>query len=195
MTPTKSSGSKGKPSGKANSSSKSKPKGSAPTGISKRKAKSLALAKPGGAQKTKSLTSSDTKQKKKRVYTEKELNIPKLNGIIPAGIAKPKGQKKGKVFVDDPESMMAIMSVVQAEKEGHIESKIQKARQWEEVREAKRKEMEKRSEEKKKKFEEKKEALKGKKGKRRHSDRARVAVEEEDEKPKEKKARKRVSFG
>lgn len=197
MAPIKSSGPKGKskPSGKSGSAKSSKPKGGAPSGISKRKAKSLSLAKPGGAQKTKSLASTDTKTKKKRVYTEKELNIPQLNGIVPAGIAKPKGQKKGKVFVDDPESMMAIMSVVNAEKEGHIESKIQKARQWEEVREAKRKEMEKRSEEKKKKFEERKEGLKGKKGKRRHSDDARVAVEEEDEKPKDKKARKRVSFG
>lgn len=41
------------------------------------------------------------KKKKKRVYTEKELGIPQLNMITPVGVTKPKGQKKGKVFVDD----------------------------------------------------------------------------------------------
>ncbi len=41
------------------------------------------------------------KKRKKRVYTEKELNIPKLNTITPVGVQKPKGKKKGKIFVDD----------------------------------------------------------------------------------------------
>ena len=110
----------------------------------------MALARPGGAQKSKSKISDG--KKKRREYTEKELDIPALNGIVPAGIAKPKGQKIGKKFVDDPASMMAIMSMVNAEKEGHIESKIMKARQLEEIREAKRKEAEARSDEKKAKF-------------------------------------------
>jgi 60S ribosomal subunit assembly/export protein LOC1 len=106
---TKGKSSKGK-SGPAKSGankpkSKPKPTGSAPEGISKRKQKSMSLAKPGGAQKTKSLVSKDGK-KKRRVYSEKELDIPALNGIIPAGIAKPKGVKKGKKFVDDPASMV-----------------------------------------------------------------------------------------
>lgn len=42
-----------------------------------------------------------TLKKKRRVYTEKELDIPKLNMITPMGVEKPKGKKKGKVFVDD----------------------------------------------------------------------------------------------
>jgi len=42
-----------------------------------------------------------TLKKKRRVYTEKELGIPKLNMITPVGVEKPKGKKKGKVFVDD----------------------------------------------------------------------------------------------
>jgi 60S ribosomal subunit assembly/export protein LOC1 len=42
-----------------------------------------------------------TLKKKRRVYTEKELDIPKLNMITPVGVEKPKGKKKGKVFVDD----------------------------------------------------------------------------------------------
>jgi len=40
-------------------------------------------------------------KKKKRIYTEKELGIPTLNTITPVGVEKPKGKKKGKVFVDD----------------------------------------------------------------------------------------------
>lgn len=41
------------------------------------------------------------KKKKRKVYTEKELGIPQLNMITPVGVEKPKGKKKGKVFVDD----------------------------------------------------------------------------------------------
>lgn len=66
-------------------------------------------------------------KKKKRTYTEKELGIPKLNMITPAGVQKPKGKKKGKVFVDDQESMMTILAMVNADKEGQIESKMMKA--------------------------------------------------------------------
>ena len=53
---------------------------------------------PPKQQKTKSAPPT---KKKKRVYTEKELGIPKLNMITPAGVELPKGKKKGKVFVDD----------------------------------------------------------------------------------------------
>lgn len=200
MAPTKPSkgktSTKGKPSKLGAKSTKSA--ASKPEGISKNRQKKLMLAKPGGAQKTKSSKSLDGR-KKKRVYTEKELDIPKLNGIIPAGIAKPKGQKKGKKFVDDPASMMAILSVVNAEKEGKIESKIMRARQLEEIREAKRKEAEARADEKKAGFEERKEGLKKK---RRRSAPARGnedAENEESDKAEKKsgkfKARKRVSFG
>jgi 60S ribosomal subunit assembly/export protein LOC1 len=38
---------------------------------------------------------------KKKKYTEAELGIPTLNMITPIGVEKPKGKKKGKVFVDD----------------------------------------------------------------------------------------------
>lgn len=47
---------------------------------------------------------------------------------------------------------MTILAMVNAEKEGQIESKIMKARQLEEIREAKRKEAEARQAEKKSKF-------------------------------------------
>ena len=55
-------------------------------------------APPPKQQKTKSAAPT---KKKKRVYTEKELGIPKLNMITPVGVELPKGKKKGKVFVDD----------------------------------------------------------------------------------------------
>lgn len=54
---------------------------------------------PPKQQKTKPTLRSS--KPKRRVYTEKELGIPKLNMITPAGVELPKGKKKGKVFVDD----------------------------------------------------------------------------------------------
>lgn len=38
---------------------------------------------------------------KRKTYTEEELGIPTLNMITPVGVVKPRGKKKGKVFVDD----------------------------------------------------------------------------------------------
>ncbi|EPE02953.1 60s ribosomal subunit assembly export protein loc1 [Ophiostoma piceae UAMH 11346] len=97
-----------------------------------------------------------------RSYTEKELDIPKLNTITPIGVQKPKGKKKGKIFVDDKESMTTILAMVQAEKDGQIESKIMKARQMEEIRQARAAEAEKKDEERKSKMEDKKASLRKK---------------------------------
>lgn len=69
---------------------------------------------------------SKTQLKKKRSYTDAELGIPTLNGIVPTGVVKTRG-KKGKVFVDDAESLKTIMAMVNATQEGHIESKLAKA--------------------------------------------------------------------
>lgn len=41
------------------------------------------------------------KKPKKKTYSAEELGVPKLNMITPVGVVKPKGKKKGKVFVDD----------------------------------------------------------------------------------------------
>lgn len=71
-----------------------------------------------------SQTANKAPKKKKRIYTDKELNLPALNMITPAGVTKPKGKKKGKIFIDDKESMMTILALVNAEKEGQIESKM-----------------------------------------------------------------------
>lgn len=46
----------------------------------------------------------DPKMKKKRRLADLaklEKELPKLNMITPAGVVKPKGRKKGKVFVED----------------------------------------------------------------------------------------------
>ncbi|KID87594.1 60S ribosomal subunit assembly/export protein LOC1 [Metarhizium guizhouense ARSEF 977] len=102
------------------------------------------------------------KKPKKKVYTEAELGIPTLNMVTPVGVVKPKGKKKGKVFVDDEESMGTIMAMVQAEKNGEIESKMIKARQMEEIRESRKLEAEKKEQEKKSKLEDAKDSLRKK---------------------------------
>lgn len=58
--------------------------------------------------------------------------------------------------------MTTILSLVQAEKEGHIESKMIKARQMEEIREARKVEAEKKAAEKKAMLEDTKESLRKK---------------------------------
>ncbi|RSM14472.1 hypothetical protein CDV31_005361 [Fusarium ambrosium] len=102
------------------------------------------------------------KNPKKRKYTDDQLGIPTLNKITPVGVVKPRGKKKGKVFVDDRESMSTILSLVQAEKNGQIESKMIKARQMEEIREARKVEQQKKEEDKKSKLEDAKDALRKK---------------------------------
>lgn len=139
------------------------------------------------------------KKKRKKVYSEKELGIPELNMITPVGVTKPKGKKKGKVFVDDRESMNTILAIVQAEKEGQIESKLIKARQMEEIREARKIEADKKEAERKAKLEETKDSLRKKRKKpdtkRRDEDeehfKAAAASGSKAAKPKSKK---KVSF-
>lgn len=163
----------------------------------------------GEQVKSKSADSrKDANKKKQKVYTAKELGIPELNGIRPEGVSKPPNMKKGKNFVDDNEGMNAIMAMVMAEKEGNIESKMQKARHLEQLREAKKAEAEKRAQSKKATFEDRKKGIKESEKKKR-SDSDSSAVESrksmkngyfagfgDDAPPKDaKKSKKRVSFG
>jgi 60S ribosomal subunit assembly/export protein LOC1 len=86
--------------------------------------------------------------------------------------------------------MNTILSMVQAEKNGQIESKMIKARQMEEIREARKVEAEKKENERKERIEDTKDALR-KKRKRKS------AGDEEDfknEGAKAGKSKKRVSF-
>ncbi|KAH6854287.1 hypothetical protein B0I37DRAFT_361566 [Chaetomium sp. MPI-CAGE-AT-0009] len=134
-------------------------------GISKSKGKSGSKAKAPATQikGRPNLPGLDkNKKKKQRVYTEKELGLPELNMITPVGVTKPRGKKKGKVFVDDKESMTTILALVQADKDGQIESKMMRARQMEEIREARRVEAEKKEAERSAKLEDTKESLRRK---------------------------------
>src|ERR1700722_20024819 len=82
-------------------------KGSKPSSLSSASRVSKSSKKnvkrpPPKEMKTKARTEKENlAKKKKRVYTEAELNLPKLNTITPVGVVKPKGKKKGKTFVDD----------------------------------------------------------------------------------------------
>jgi 60S ribosomal subunit assembly/export protein LOC1 len=96
MAPTRTVKNKHAANGSGIKNSKNQRSGGPPDGIVKSKSK--------GQQKkstTPTQLSQLNKKKKKRVYTEKELGIPQLNMITPVGVEKPKGKKKGKVFVDD----------------------------------------------------------------------------------------------
>lgn len=158
----------------------------------KSKVRKKAKAPPPKQQKTKSTTPA---KKKKRVYTEKELGIPKLNMITPVGVELPKGKKKGKVFVDDQESMMTILAIVNANKEGQIESKMMKSRQMEEIREARRKEAEARQEQRNSKLEETKDSMRKKRKRKSNVGVDTDPFESSSKSSKGAKAsRKRVSF-
>lgn len=101
------------------------------------------------------------------------------------------------------ESMNTILSMVQAEKDGQIESKMMKARHMEAIREARRQEAEKKAAERKEKLDETKESLR-KKRKRperradgdddKASERSMRNVELQGTKAAKPKKKKRVSF-
>jgi 60S ribosomal subunit assembly/export protein LOC1 len=89
-------------------------KGSKPTlGSASRVSKKNAPKRPPPQEmKSKPRTMQENlKKKKKRVYTEKELDLPELNAITPVGVVKPKGKKKGKTFVDDQVCCLLLLSI------------------------------------------------------------------------------------
>jgi 60S ribosomal subunit assembly/export protein LOC1 len=168
MAPTK--GSKGpkKPLPSLKASAKAKPtprkSGSVTAG-----SKSKVTKPPPKQQKTKPGNHNPKPGKKRApVYTDKQLGLQSLNSIVPVSHSsktasgRGTGKKTGKVFVDDVEAMQTIMSIVNAEKDGIIESKMIKMRRLEEIREARQKEQEKRDAQKRNVLEGKMEEVKGK---------------------------------
>ncbi|KAL8771316.1 MAG: hypothetical protein Q9209_003221 [Squamulea sp. 1 TL-2023] len=131
---------------KPENSKGSKKSSSGSSGIKKSRPSKGVKPPPPSPKQQKTKPTARLAKRKERVYTEKELGLPKLNTITPVGVDLPKGKKKGKIFVDDQESMMTILAIVNANKEGQIESKMMKSRQMEEIREARRKEAEARQE-------------------------------------------------
>ncbi|ETI23038.1 hypothetical protein G647_04834 [Cladophialophora carrionii CBS 160.54] len=167
--------------------------------VAKRPPPKQIKTKPGVHSGAASSSGKPSKRKEK-TYSAKDLDLPALNMITP--VTAPEnptnlarrggtGKKKNKIFIDDEESMRTILAMVTAEKEGQIESKLARARQLEEVREARRAEMERRKEGKKEELEGvKKELKKGKKRRDRNAgDAEGVKMEKEGIKNK-----KRVSF-
>lgn len=127
------------------------------------------------------------------MYTEKELAIPKLNKAIdPEGVNRPRG-KKGKVFAD-ADAMMRILYQVTESADSRNASKLEKARQLEAIREAKRVEMEKKEADKTEKLAQKKREIKHNKRKGGKKDEQAAALIEDGDASAAKKSKKRVAF-
>ncbi|KAK5089918.1 60S ribosomal subunit assembly/export protein [Lithohypha guttulata] len=173
---------------------------SATAGPSKSKKPGKLPPKMSKQVKTKPGAQAQKPKKKKPEYSEKQLNLPVLNSIVPANAktvqkAGGTGKKKNKVFVDDTESMMTILAMVNAEKEGQIEGKVQKERQMEEIREARRKEAEKKEQKRQGKIEKVKQDIKNdQRGKRRRSEADKESPLKEQKNQDKKPKRKSVSF-
>lgn len=129
-----------------------------------------------------------SRKKKERVYTEKELGIPKLNTALdPVGV-KVKG-KKGKKFVNDTSMQIILAEVLQQSNEAHA-SKLERARQLEAIREAKRKEIDEKEQQDKQRIDDKKKELKNRKRK----GKGKAESKAEPETTPKKGSKKRVSF-
>ena len=174
--------------------------------VTKRPPSKQVKTKPGAHSNTlsqKSPRSSTSATRKKKTYSDKDLHLPPLNMITPITAKenptstlhkKGTGKKKNKIYIDDEAGMRTILAMVTAEKEGQIESKLIRARQLEEVREARRVEMEKRKEGRREELEDVKKGLRKGRRKGEAEKLGGTEVGLEGGKKMDGKSKKRVSF-
>lgn len=90
-----------KPAGSNSKSGSKKPSGSLATPAPKQKRKFVPKTHTTAGVAVAGKKKKDPKKRRLADLAKLEKELPKLNMITPAGVVKPRGKKKGKVFVED----------------------------------------------------------------------------------------------